>query len=131
MNAATVLNQNSIIPRILLGTDSSLQAAMVSIDLLSIHFTQIESLAGVGNDVADLACLGCRTLVDALDECRGHASDGDVIGVVDCLARAISAHRAAKNLLLGIVELGDNDVAELAQLGVNLASSVLSDLGDE
>jgi len=32
-------------------------------------------------------------------------------------------------LLSAIVELGDTKVAELAQLGVTLSSSVLSDLG--
>ncbi|CAB3783360.1 hypothetical protein LMG28138_01624 [Pararobbsia alpina] len=129
MHAAQSLNQDSIVTRILLGSDSSLQTAMVSADLLSIHFSRIEALVDAADDVADLARLGCRTLCDALAECREHARSENVIGVLDCLSRAVSAHRTAKSLLLGIVELGDTDVAELAQLGVNLAMSVLDDLG--
>lgn len=116
MHAAQSLNQNSIVTRILLGTDSSLQTAMVSADLLSIHFSRIEALVVAAGDVAHLARLGCRTLCDALVECHEHANSGDVIGVVDCLSRAISVHRIAKSLLLGIVELGDSAVAELARL---------------
>lgn len=121
--------QTSIIPRILLGTDSTLSTAMVGLDLVSILFARIERLVADGDDVADLARLGSRTASDALTECREHASSGDVIGVVDCLARTLSGHRVAKNLLLAIVEVGDADVGELAQLGVNLAASILDDLG--
>lgn len=129
MHAAQSLNKDSIVTRILLGIDSSLQAAMVSVDLLSINFSRIEALVDAADDVAGLARLGCRTLSDALTECRDHADSADAIGVVDCLSRAISAHRVAKSLLLAIVELGDTKVAELAQLGVNLTMSVLDDLG--
>jgi archaeosine-15-forming tRNA-guanine transglycosylase len=129
MHAAQTISQNSIVTRILLGTDSTLQTAMVSADLLSIHFSQIESIVGANDDAANLASTGRRILCDALVECREHARDEDVIGVVDCLSRAVSAHRAAKNLLLLIVDLGDTNIAELAQLGVNLASSILDDLG--
>lgn len=102
---------------------------MVSVDLLSRHFFRIESIVCAVGDVADLARLGGRTLHDALVECREHARSEDVIGVVDCLSRAVSAHRIARNLFLAIVELADAEVAKLAQLGVNLAKSVLDDLG--
>ncbi|CAD6514078.1 hypothetical protein LMG28727_00832 [Paraburkholderia kirstenboschensis] len=130
MNAAQSLNQNSILQRFLLGNpDSTLRTAMTALGVLATLFSRIEPLAAAGDDVVDLARLGCRTLGDASTECREHANSGDVIGVVDCLSRAASAHRTAKNLFLGIVELGDTDVAELAQLGINLAMSVLDDLG--
>jgi hypothetical protein len=130
MHAAKNLNENSIVQRFLLvNPDSTLRTAMTALGVLSTLFSRIEPLAAAGDDVAYLARLGCRTLSDALTECRDHANSGDVIGVVDCLSRAVSAHRIAKNLFLGIVELGDTNVAELAQLGVNLAMSVLNDLG--
>jgi hypothetical protein len=130
MHVAQSLNQNSIIQRFLLGNpDSTLRTAMTAMGVVSTLFSRIEPLAAAGDAVADLARLGCRTLSDALTECREHANSGDVIGVGDCLSRAVSAHRIAKNLFLGIVELGDTSVAELAQLGVNLAMSVLDDLG--
>jgi hypothetical protein len=130
MHATESRNQNSIVQRFLLGTpDSTLRMAMTALGVLSTLFSRIEPLAASGDDVADLARLGCRTLGDALTQCRDHASSGDVIGVVDCLSRALSAHRTAKSLLLGIVELADTDVAKVAQLGVTLAESVLCDLG--
>ncbi|MFL9994313.1 hypothetical protein PQR34_28990 [Paraburkholderia sediminicola] len=130
MHAAQSLNQNSIVQRFLLGNpDSTLRTAMTALGVVSTLFSRIEPLAAAGDAVADLAGLGCRTLSDALTECREHANSGDMIGVVDCLSRAVSAHSIAKNLFLGIVELGDTNVAELAQLGVNLAMSVLDDLG--
>jgi hypothetical protein len=130
MHATESRNQNSIVQRFLLGTpDSTLRMAMTALGVLSTLFSRIEPLAASGDDVADLARLGCRTLSDALTQCRDHASSGDVIGVVDCLSRALSAHRTAKSLLLGIVELADTDVAKVAQLGVTLAESVLCDLG--
>ncbi len=130
MHAAQSLNQNSIVTRFLLGNpDSTLRTAMRALGVLSTLFSRVEPLAAAGDDVADLARLGCRTLSDALTECREHTDSGDLIGVVDCLSRAASAHRAAKSLLLGIVELADTDVANLAQLGVTLAESVLCDLG--
>lgn len=131
MTAASALSQNSIVTHILLGSDSSLRTAMVSVDLLSRHFFRIESIVCAVGDAADLARLGGLTLHDALVECREHARSEDVIGVVDCLSRAVSAHRTAKNLLLAIVELGDTNVAELARLGITLVSSVLDDLGCE
>jgi hypothetical protein len=130
MHATKSLSQNSIVQRFLLGNpDSTLRTGMTALGVLSTLFSRIEPLAAACDDVADLARLGCRTLSDALTECRERANCGDVIGVVDCLSRVVSAHRTAKNLLLGIVELGDTDVAEQAQLGVNLAMSVLDDLG--
>jgi hypothetical protein len=84
---------------------------------------------GAFGDVAALARMGRRILCDALVECREHVRDEDVIGIVDCLSRAVCAHRAAKNLLLLIAEFADSHIAELAQLGVNLATSVLDNLG--
>ena len=129
MHAAQSLNQDSIIPHILLGAESALQKAMVAIAAISIVFGLMEHEVGCGSDVAAVARLGCRAAGDALKDCRDHASLGDIIGVIDCLACAVSAHRTAKNLFLAIVELGDADVAEKAQLGVALAESVLNDLG--
>ncbi|MGY6161868.1 hypothetical protein [Paraburkholderia strydomiana] len=129
MHAAQTVSQNSIVTRILLGTDSTLQTAMASADLLSIHFSRIEAIVGAVGDVASVARMGRRILCDALVECREHTRPQDMIGVVDCLLCAVSAHRVAKNLLLAIVELADSDVAKLAQLGVRLAASVLDDLG--
>lgn len=127
MHAAQTVS--SIVTRILLGNNSTLQTAMISADLLSIHFSQIESIVGTSDDSANLARTGRRILCDALVECREHMRSQDLIGVIDCLSRAVSAHRIAKNLLLAIVELANSDVAKLAQLGVNLATSVLDDLG--
>jgi hypothetical protein len=130
MHAAQSLNQNSIVTRILLGPDSTLRTAMTALGVQETLLSRIEPLASaLADDVADLARLGCRVLGDALSECREHADSGDMVGVADCLLRVVSAHRVAKNLLLGIVELSDTAVAELAQLGVNLAMSVLDDLG--
>jgi hypothetical protein len=130
MHATESRNQNSIVQRFLLeNPGSTLRTAMTALGVLSTLFSRIEPLAASGDDVADLARLGCRTLSDALTECRDHASSGDVIGVVDCLSHAVSVHRTAKSLLLAIVELGDTSVADLAQLGINLAASILDDLG--
>ena len=130
MHAAQSLDQRSIAQRFLLGNpDSTLRTAMTALGVLATLFSRIEPLAAAGDDVAELARLGFRTLSDALTECREHADSGDMLGVVDCLSRVVSSHRLAKSLLLGIVELGDTNVAELAQLGVNLAISVLDDLG--
>ncbi|MGF6994631.1 hypothetical protein [Paraburkholderia sp. GAS32] len=129
MNVTSVRNQTSIVALVLLGADSTLQSAMVGLDVLSILFSQIELIVTANDDVADLARIGSRAAGDGLADCRDHASANDVIGAVDCFTRAVSAHSAAKNLLLGIAELGDINVAELAQLGVNLAVSVLNDLG--
>jgi len=130
MHAARILNESFIVQRFLLGNPAStLRTAVTALGVQSTLFSRIEPLAAASDDVADLARLGCRTLSDALDECRDHANSGDVIGVVDCLSRVVSAHRTAKGLLLGIVELGDTNIANLAQLGINLAASILDDLG--
>ena len=132
MNVTTsVCNQTSIVTRVLLGADSTLQAAMVGLDLLSILFSKIELLGSASDDAADLARVGRRAASDALADCRDHVSSGDVIGVVDCLTRAVSGHRAAKGLLAAIAEVGDAEVVKLAQLGGTLSMSVLSDLGCE
>lgn len=128
MNVTSLRNQTSIVPLVLLGADSTLQAAMVGLDVLSILFSKIELIATANDDVADLARIGSRVAGDGLADCRYHASANDLVGVVDCLTRAVSAHSVAKSLLLGIAELGDINVTELAQLGVNLATSVLDDL---
>lgn len=130
MHAAQSLNQNSIVQRFLLGNpESTLRTAMTALGVVSTLFSRIEPLAAASDDVADLARLGCRTLSDALTECRDHANSGDVIGVVDCLSRAVSAHRTARNLLLTIAEMADSEICELAQMGVGLAVSILDDLG--
>ncbi|MFC5427635.1 hypothetical protein ACFPTO_02235 [Paraburkholderia denitrificans] len=128
MNATSVRKQESIVAHILLRTDSTLQNAMVGLDLLSILFARIELLA-LDSDVAELASVGSRTLGDALIECREHAGAGDIIGLVDCLARTASAHRIAKDLLSIIKEISDVEIGELAQLGMTLASSILDDMG--
>ena len=129
MNVTSVRSQTSIVAFVLLGVDSTLQSAMVGLDVLSLLFSRIELMATANDDVADLARIGGRAAHDGLADCRDHASANDVIGAADCLTCAVSAHSAAKNLLLGIAALGDINVAELAQLGVNLSVSVLNDLG--
>ena len=130
MHADQSLNQISIVQHFLIGAPTStLRTGIQTLRAQAVMFSRIEPLAAAGDDVAALARLGCRTLSDALTECREHAESGDMLGVVDCLSRVVSSHRLAKNLLLAIVELGDANVAELAQLGVNLAISVLDDLG--
>jgi hypothetical protein len=130
MNSTSVVSKNSIVQHVLLGTTAStLRSGIWALKVQAVMFSRIEPLAAAGDDVAALARLGCRALSDALTECREHADSGDILGVVDCLSRVVSSHRLAKNLLSAIVELGDTNVAELAQLGVNLAISVLDDLG--
>ncbi|MFM0663307.1 hypothetical protein [Paraburkholderia sediminicola] len=133
MNATEIrLNQTSIVQYVMLGrAGSTLCIAMEALALQSILFAKIEPLVVAGDNVADLARVGSRAAGDALADCRDHVSSGDVIGVVDCLTRAVSGHRAAKNLLAAIAEVGDAEVGILAQLGINLAMSVMSDLGCE
>jgi hypothetical protein len=128
MHAAQSVNQISIVQRFLLGNpDSTLRTAMTALGVAATLFSRIEALAD--DDVAELARFGCRTATEAVAACHAHVDDCDDIGAFDCLSRVLSGHRTAKNLLSAIVELGDTKVAELAQLGVTLSSSVLSDLG--
>lgn len=130
MHASQSLNQESIATRILLGSaDSTLHTAIKALMVQSTMFSRIGALVADGDTVADLARLGCHAVDDAVFDCREHAESGDIIGAVDCLERVLSGHRIAKNLLSTIVEMADSKVGELAQLGVNLASSVLDDLG--
>jgi hypothetical protein len=126
------LSQNSIVALVLLGrTDSTLHTALNALDALSFLLIRIEAMVGKGNGVADLARFGCRAASDAATDCREHADAGDVLGVVDCLARAISGHRTARNVLSIIAEIADTAVADLARLGINVTLSVLHDLGCE
>jgi hypothetical protein len=131
MNATAVsVNQTSIIQHVLLGqVDSTLRTAVEALELQAILFARIEPLVATGDNIADLVQFGYRATTDAAIDCREHANEGDVIGVCDCLARVLSGHRAAKSLLSAIVELGDDEVAKLARLGIKLAMSVLDDLG--
>jgi hypothetical protein len=131
MNATSIRpDQTSIVRHALLGSaDSTLYTAIEALELQAILFAKIEPLVAAGDNVADLARSGWRASSEAAGDCREHASAGDIVGLFDCIARALNGHRAAKNLLSAIVELGDAEVGKLAQLGVNLASSVLSDLG--
>lgn len=131
MNATPVLlNQTSIVRHILLGRgDSALRIAMEALELQSILFSRIGALAVDGDAVADLVRLGCCAADEDVVACREFADSGDIVSAVDCLARVQRGHRIASNLLATIVEVGNADVAELAQFGVNLANSVLNDLG--
>ena len=128
MHAAQFLNQNSIVQHVLLGTPAStLRTGIKALEVQAFLFSRIEPLAD--DDVAELARFGCRAATEAVAACHAHADECDDIGAFDCLSRVLSGHRTAKNLLSAIVELGDTKVTELARLGVNLAVSVLDDLG--
>jgi transcriptional regulator len=131
MNATSVrLNQTSIVQHILLdGAHSTLRTAVDALELQSILFTRVGVLVADGDAVSDIVRIGYRAADDAVIDCREHAASDDIIGVVDCLARVTSGHRIAKNLLSTVVEIGDADVAELALVGIQLADSVLDDLG--
>ncbi|WP_321853861.1 hypothetical protein [Paraburkholderia tropica] len=131
MNATSAfLNQSSIVRHILLeGPSRTLHTAMEALKLQSMLFSKIGALVDDGETVADLVHLGRRTADDAAIDCDEHAASGDIIGAADCLARVLSGHRIAKNLLSTIAEIGNANVAEMAQLGVKLAKSVFTDLG--
>jgi hypothetical protein len=131
MNAAALsVSQTSIIPHVLLGrADSTLRTAIQALELQAILFARIELLVAEGDDVVDLVQFGCRTISDAVIDCREHANEGDIVGLFDCLTRVLSGHRAARSLLSAIVELGNVEVSEVARLGISLAVSVLNDLG--
>lgn len=133
MNANAVsVNQTSIIQHVLLGrADSTLRTAIEALELQSILFGRITPLVAAGDNVADIVRFGYQATTDAVIDCREHADAGDMVELFDCLTRALNGHRAAKSLLSAIVELGDAEVGELAQLGVNLGVSVLNDLGCE
>lgn len=133
MNVASVLfGQTSIVEHVLLGrTDSTLHTSMNALELQAFLFAQIEPLVAASDNLADLVRFGHHALSDAVIDCREHANEGDVLGAFDCLARAIKGHRTAKSLLSAIVDLADCEVGRLAQLGVNLAVSVMGDLGCE
>jgi len=128
MHAAQSFTQSSIVQHVLLGTPAStLRTGIKALEAQAFLLSRIEPLAD--DDVAELARFGCRAATEAAAACHAHADECDDIGAFDCLSRVLSGHRTAKNLLSAIVELGDTKVAELAQLGVTLSSSVLSDLG--
>lgn len=131
MNTTAVsVNQTSIIQHVLLGrADSTLHTAVEALELQAILFARIEPLVAAGDNTADLVRFGYQATTDAAIDCREHADAGDIIGLFDCLTRVLNGHRAAKSLLLAVVEFGDAEIAKLARLGVSLATSVLSDLG--
>lgn len=131
MNVASVLiGQTSIVEHVLLGRkDSTLHTAMNALELQAILFARIEPLVAAGDNLADLVRFGHQATSDAIIDCREHANEGDVLGAFDCLARAISGHRTAEDVLSIITEMADVAVADLARLGIALAASVLSDLG--
>lgn len=132
MFESSVSNTKCIVSHILLGsTNSTLRTATEALELQSILFSRIGALVADGDAVADLVRLGCCAADEDVVACREFADSGDVVSAVDCLARVQRGHRIAKNLLSTIVEIGDADVAELAQLGLNLAMSVMDDLGCE
>lgn len=130
MNATSVRDETSIVRHVLLGsTDRALCTAMQALELQSHLFNRITPLVAVGDNIADIVRFGYQATTDAVVDCREHADAGDIVGLFDCLTRVLNGHRAAKSLLSAIVELGDAEVGKLAQLGVNLAVSVLNDLG--
>lgn len=130
MNAASAVNQISIVRHVLLGTSAStLRTGIEALEVQAFLFSRIEPLAD--EEVAELARFGCRAATEAVAACHAHADECDDIGAFDCLSRVSSGHRTAKSLLSAIVELADAEVAKLAQLGVNLAASILNDLGIE
>jgi hypothetical protein len=129
MNAASVRTPKSIATQVLLGANCTLSTAMDALELQSILFGKIETFRAAGDDVVELARFGARAASDAAIDCREHAESGDIIGAVDCLTRALSGHRVARNLFLTILEFGNSNVAEAAQLGAQLSTSVLNDLG--
>ena len=127
---AVTVNQTSIIQHVLLGrADSTLRTAVEALELQAILFARIEPIVAAGDNIADLVRFGYQATTDAAIDCREHADAGDIVGLFDCLTRVLNGHRAAKSLLSATVELGDAEVAKLAQLGINLATSVLTDLG--
>ena len=131
MNTTAVsAKQTSIIQHVLLGrADSALRTAVEALELQAILFSRIEPLVAADDNIADLVQFGCQATSEAVIDCREHANEGDVLGVIDCLTRATSGHRTAKNVLSIIEEMANKDIADLARLGITLASSVLSDLG--
>jgi hypothetical protein len=132
MNAISISNETSIVLHALLGsTDRTLCTAMDALELQAILFARIEPLLAGGDNIVSLVRFGHQATSDAVIDCRGHASEDDILGVVDCLERVVGGHRAAKNLLSALAELSDAEVANLARLGVDLSSSVLRDLGCE
>jgi hypothetical protein len=132
MNATSVRNEVSIVPHLLLGSnDRTLCIAIQALEVQAILFARIERLVAAGNDVVELVRFGYRATNEAATDCREHANEGDIVGLFDCLTRVLSGHRAAKDLLSAIVELGDDEVGKLAKLGVSLSISVLDDLGCE
>jgi hypothetical protein len=133
MNATSVLrNQTSIVRHILLGkANSTMRAAIQALELQAILFARITVQVADRGEVAGLARIGNLAADEAVIDCLEHADAGDVIGAVDCLVRVQSGHRTAKSLLSAIAEIGDTEVAEQAQLGINLAMAVLDDLGSQ
>ncbi|KLU21953.1 hypothetical protein EOS_32940 [Caballeronia mineralivorans PML1(12)] len=133
MNVISIrLDQTSIVQHVLLGsTDRTLYTAIEALELQAILFARIAPLLATGDNIADLVRFGCEATHEAVIDCREHANEGGALGIFDCIGHVISGHRAAKNLLSAIVELGDDEVGKLAQLGVNLATAVMSDLGCE
>lgn len=128
----SVSNAKSIVQEILLGsTNSTLHIAVDALAMQSFLFARIGALVADGDAIADLVRLGRRAADEDVIECCEFADSGDIVGAIDCLARVQRGHRIAKNLLSTIAEIGDAEVAKLAQLGVNLGMSVLDDLGYE
>ena len=130
MNAISVSNETSIVQLALLGrSNSTLRVAMQALESQAILFSRITPLVAEGDDIAALVRFGYQAASESVIDCREHANEGDILGVFDCLTRATSGHRTAKNVLSIIEEMANKDIADLARLGITLASSVLSDLG--
>jgi len=131
MNMTAVsAKQTSIIQHVLLGrADSALRTAVEALELQAILFYRVEPLVAADDDIAALVRFGYQAASEAVIDCREYANEGDILGVFDCLTRATSGHRTAKNVLSIIEEMANKDIADLARLGITLASSVLSDLG--
>jgi hypothetical protein len=126
------VDQRSIVAHILLGSPrNSLHTAVAGLKLVGLMFERIGRLTANDADLTELSRYGYRTISEMAAECADYAGSGDLIDAVDCLQRTVIGHRAAKNLLLTIVEFGDADVAKLARLVVTLTTSILDDLGDD